>query len=195
MKTHKIAITVLLIAVLCPVLMAGAKNTAVLSNTELARPDCTLTLASHSQGVFQNQNLNQIETTEQKTYKQFPRYKSEGKATLLAFIPGFIFHGAGHFYANDKTTGLILLSIEILSIIIASDKFPGIDAEPLISDQPYETGNYVTYVCLFVFMGSWAYDFVHASTAARNYNNKVRSQILFSSDEYNDIKVTVSFAF
>src|SRR6185369_16498426 len=44
-------------------------------------------------------------------------YKDPNKAFLLAFFPGLLIHGYGHFYADDNLMGNVLLTGEIVSIV------------------------------------------------------------------------------
>jgi len=192
MKASLITIAVILVIIVCPALMANNNNEY---KTELRAPDYSLSLASHNQGIFQDQTLNQKDQTNAKNYKQHPRFKSERTATYLALFPGILIHGIGHLYAGDRTTGTILFGVEILVFLIAFDKVPGLEPENLWSYDRPNAGHFLSYACLFAFLGSWVYDFIHAGTAARNYNNRMRGKIIFSSDEYNDIKVSLSFAF
>ena len=145
--------------------------------------------------MFQDQNLKQTETTAQESYKQYPRYKSEQTATMMAFFPGIIVHGMGHIYAGAPITGVILFVTEMLSIPMIFESTSSIFYFGPYKQKYSGIKNGLEFTGILLFLGSWIYDFAHASTAARNYNNKVRSQILFSSDEYNDIKLTLSFAF
>ena len=186
-------IIVLITLTLCPALFAGASEAE--PNTELVQPDYTLALASHNQGILQDQNLNQSEQTNPENYKQYPRYKSEEKASMLAFFPGIIVHGIGHIYANAPITGAILFVAEMLAIPMIFNS-----TSSIFYFGPYERKysgikNVLEFTGVLLFLGSWIYDIAHASTAARKYNDKVRAQILFSGDNYNDIKVTLSFAF
>ncbi|HEY5038163.1 MAG TPA: hypothetical protein VIJ93_03720, partial [bacterium] len=44
-------------------------------------------------------------------------YKDPNKAFLLAFFPGLLIHGYGHFYANDNLMGNVLLTGEVVSVL------------------------------------------------------------------------------
>src|SRR5579885_329732 len=44
-------------------------------------------------------------------------YKDPNKAFLLAFFPGLLIHGYGHFYAGDNLTGNVLLTGEVISVL------------------------------------------------------------------------------
>ena len=187
------AILVLIALILCPALTAGSMEAEL--NTELVRPDYTLALASNNQGILQDQSLNQTESTDMKNQKQYPKFKSERTATLLAVFPGFLIHGIGHIYAGEPVTGTILFGMGILTLPAVYVLTAGIgvpnDNNGKITILDFTLGMAV----IALFVGSWAYDFSHASTAVRKYNDRVRGQIIFHSDEYNDIKVSLSFAF
>src|SRR5579862_4715127 len=44
-------------------------------------------------------------------------YKDPNKAFLLAFFPGLLIHGYGHFYADDDLMGNVLLTGEVVSVL------------------------------------------------------------------------------
>ena len=44
-------------------------------------------------------------------------YKDPNKAFLLAFFPGLLIHGYGHFYADDQLMGDVLLTGEVISVL------------------------------------------------------------------------------
>src|SRR5271157_2251878 len=44
-------------------------------------------------------------------------YKDPNKAFLLAFFPGLLIHGYGHFYADDNLMGNVLLTGEVVSVL------------------------------------------------------------------------------
>src|SRR5580693_7700057 len=44
-------------------------------------------------------------------------YKDPNKAFLLAFFPGILIHGYGHFYADDNLMGNVLLTGEVVSVV------------------------------------------------------------------------------
>src|SRR5579864_5901245 len=44
-------------------------------------------------------------------------YKDPNKAFLMAFFPGLLIHGYGHFYADDNLMGNVLLTGEVVSVL------------------------------------------------------------------------------
>jgi len=52
-----------------------------------------------------------------ETNRQTYFYKDPNKALLLAFFPGLLLHGYGHFYAGDNLMGATLFTGEIISVV------------------------------------------------------------------------------
>ncbi len=46
---------------------------------------------------------------------------SAEEATFIAVLPGFLFHGLGHFYAKDQTTGVVLLLTEAVGLFFINN--------------------------------------------------------------------------
>ncbi len=106
-------------------------------------------------------------------------YKDPNKAFLLAFFPGFLIHGYGHFYAEDHLMGDVLLTGEVVSVLsvglgvlIKSDTntFSG----GILGDKN-NAGNVGTNLIwggIIAFTGLWIVDMAHAPTAAKDYDDE-----------------------
>ena len=105
-------------------------------------------------------------------------YKDPNKALLLAFFPGLLIHGYGHFYAGDNLMGATLLTGEIISVVSIGlgivmqsdpDSFSGdifgstTEAKSLGKD--FIIGGAIAFGAL------WIIDMAHAPTAAKAYND------------------------
>jgi hypothetical protein len=104
-------------------------------------------------------------------------YKDPNKAFLLAFFPGLLIHGYGHFYADDHLMGNVLLTGEVVSVLsigfgalIKSDATTfsgGILGDSLNADH---VGTNLLWGGIAVFTALWIVDMAHAPTAASDYN-------------------------
>jgi hypothetical protein len=106
-------------------------------------------------------------------------YKDPNKAFLLAFFPGILIHGYGHFYADDNMMGNVLLTGEVVSVLsvgmgalIKSDTntFSG----GLLGDKTNAAniGNNLIWGGVIAFGALWIVDMAHAPTAAKDYNDE-----------------------
>ena len=115
-----------------------------------------------------------LETSHQNYF-----YKDPNKAFLLAFFPGLLIHGYGHFYADDHLMGNVLLTGEVVSVLsigfgvlIKSDTttFSG----GILGDS-LNAGNIGTNLIwggVAAFTALWIVDMAHAPTAASDYNSE-----------------------
>lgn len=106
-------------------------------------------------------------------------YKDPNKAFLLAFFPGLLIHGYGHFYADDNMMGNVLLTGEVVSVLsvgfgvlIKSDTTTfsgGLLGNP---NDANNIGTNLIWGGVIAFAGLWIVDMAHAPTAAEDYNNE-----------------------
>ena len=106
-------------------------------------------------------------------------YKDPNKAFLLAFFPGILIHGYGHFYADDNLTGNVLLTGEVVSVVsvglgalIKSDTNTfsgGLLGDP---NNASNIGNNLIWGGIIGFTALWIVDMAHAPTAAKDYNDE-----------------------
>lgn len=106
-------------------------------------------------------------------------YKEPSRAFLLAFFPGILIHGYGHFYAKDKLTGTALLTGEILSLAAigvgaAMDSSPSSFSGGIFGNdtQTARAGRDMVVAGAILFAVTWIADMVHAPTAAHAYNKE-----------------------
>ena len=103
----------------------------------------------------------------------YGRTKDPGKALFYALVPGLVVHGAGHFYAGDKTAGWVLVGGEVLSLcLIAYASRVRSDYKPLASDLDDETET-IGYFGLGLFVGTWIYDVIGAPIAVQRENREL----------------------
>jgi hypothetical protein len=106
-------------------------------------------------------------------------YKDPNKAFLLAFFPGLLIHGYGHFYADDNLMGNVLLTGEVVSVLsfglgalIKSDTttFSG----GLLGDSTNSNhiGDNLLWGGVIAFVGLWIVDMAHAPTSAKDFNDE-----------------------
>lgn len=106
-------------------------------------------------------------------------YKDPNKAFLLAFFPGLLIHGYGHFYADDNIMGNVLLTGEVVSVLsvgagalIKSDTNTfsgGVLGDP---NNANNIGTNLIWGGVIAFTGLWIIDMAHAPTAATDYDNE-----------------------
>jgi len=106
-------------------------------------------------------------------------YKDPNKAFLLAFFPGLLIHGYGHFYADDQMMGNVLLTGEVVSVVsfglgalIKSDTSTfsgGLLGTP--SDSA-NIGNNLMWGGVIAFTALWIVDMAHAPTSAKDFNDE-----------------------
>ncbi len=106
-------------------------------------------------------------------------YKDPNKAFLLAFFPGLLIHGYGHFYAEDHLTGDLLLTGEVISVLsvgmgalIKSDTNTfsgGLLGDP---NNAKDVGTNLIWGGVIAFTALWIVDMAHAPTAAKDYDDE-----------------------
>jgi hypothetical protein len=106
-------------------------------------------------------------------------YKDPNKAFLLAFFPGLLIHGYGHFYADDNSMGNVLLTGEVVSVLsvglgvlIQSDTNTfsgGLLGEPHNAEN---VANNLIWGGVIAFTALWIVDMAHAPTAAKDFNDE-----------------------
>ncbi len=106
-------------------------------------------------------------------------YKDPNKAFLLAFFPGLLIHGYGHFYAGDNLTGDVLLTGEVVSVLSVGlgaliDTNTNTFSGGLLG-TPSDAGNLASNLIwggIIAFAGLWIVDMAHAPTAAEDYDQE-----------------------
>lgn len=106
-------------------------------------------------------------------------YKDPNKAFLLAFFPGLLIHGYGHFYAGDNLMGNVLLTGEVVSVVsvglgvlIKSDTTTFSGGILGSSANSSNIGTNLIWGGIIAFTGLWIVDMAHAPTAATDYDDE-----------------------
>lgn len=106
-------------------------------------------------------------------------YKDPNKAFLLAFFPGLLIHGYGHFYADDNIMGNVLLTGEVVSVLsVGAGALIKSDANTFSggilgdSNNANSIGTNLIWGGVIAFAGLWIVDMAHAPTAASDYDNE-----------------------
>jgi len=103
----------------------------------------------------------------------YGKRKDPGKAFFYALVPGLVVHGAGHFYAGDKTAGWVLVGGEVFGLcLIAYAAGARSDYKPLASDLDDEAET-IGVFGVGLFVGTWIYDVIGAPLAVRRENRKL----------------------
>ena len=97
------------------------------------------------------------------------KLKDPNKAIFYAFIPGIIVHGAGHFYAGERTTGFLLLGSELVGATLIL----GGTSTGWGRSSPTRKGFTVALIGGTLFFGSWIYDIVKSPLVVQKQNQKL----------------------
>ncbi len=88
-----------------------------------------------------------------------------------ALFPGFITHGAGHFYAKDYNAGMSLMSAEIVSVILM-----GVGIQQLLTPEKESGDHNIPRIMLYTgtgaFLISWLYDIIFSPQVVKKYNSE-----------------------
>ncbi len=136
-----------------------------------------------------------LETSQNQAFAKEP-----SRALMLAFFPGILIHGYGHFYAKDKLMGTTLLGGEIISLAVmgfglAVKENPEDYQNSFLGSNSERRGkDMILYGALF-FGLTWVADVAHAPTAARNYNIEHNLQPAFSFRQDGSPTLTLAYRF
>jgi hypothetical protein len=144
----------------------------------------------------QNAGLSgSLESSQNQTFAKEP-----SRALLLAFFPGLLIHGYGHFYAKDKTIGTTLLGGEIISLAVmgfglAVKENPEDYNNSFLGGNPERRGKDMILYGGLLFGLTWIADIAHAPTAARDYNLEHNLQPAFSFNQDGSPVLTLAYRF
>jgi hypothetical protein len=99
--------------------------------------------------------------------------KDAGVAFLYAAGPGFLVHGAGHFYAGKTKTGAVLLGSEVVGGALLFIGAFGKGVSQMEGGEPWEYGDILMVFGGILFLGSWAYDMIGAPLAVQKENREL----------------------
>lgn len=157
-----VLITLLWTAILFPHFDASACN----RETYVSRKHWQNIRLHHSFNSFFAQQMQ--DTMRTKTTDSL-KLKNPNVAFFYAFVPGFFVHGAGHFYADEKKTGWILVAGEVVSLgVLTFSGFVGF-AESM-SGSPPTGSEMLALTGSIVFIGTWVYDLIGAPIAVKRNN-------------------------
>jgi hypothetical protein len=129
-------------------------------------------------------------------------YKDPNKAFLLAFFPGILIHGYGHFYADDNLMGNVLLTGEVVSVVsvglgvlIKSDTTTFSGGILGSSTNSSSIGTNLIWGGIIAFTGLWIVDMAHAPTAATDYNDEHGLKPIAYMGENNNPTLALAYRF
>jgi hypothetical protein len=107
-------------------------------------------------------------------------HKSVALGTVLAFVPGIAFHGAGHVYAGSYMKGFGLMAIEGACVAVgydtvrrAMDNANGMNGGGIPTDlSPFYTDAGIAVVTGLGFFWTWWDDIAGTGIAVNEYNKQ-----------------------
>ena len=99
--------------------------------------------------------------------------KDAGVAFLYAAGPGFLVHGAGHFYAGKTKTGAVLLGSEVVGGALLFIGGFGKGVSQMEGGEPWKYGDILMVFGGMLFFGSWIYDMIGAPLAVQKENREL----------------------
>ena len=129
-----------------------------------------LEVRSNSMSYLYTLTASQIDSESKgSSHPDSLRLKNPNTALLIAVVPGFVFHGSGHFYARKSLTGLALFATEAVGLMVwrRGGNFLGSSGGGTDAEQ-------VQFIIgMALFFGSWAYDLIGAPLAVNKENEKL----------------------
>jgi hypothetical protein len=95
------------------------------------------------------------------------KLKDPSMALFYSVVPGLVFHGAGHVYADRIPTAITLFGCELIG---AGLVFLGGVSQ---IEGPNDPGENAMFIGSVVFVGTWLYDFIGSPLAVNSYNRKM----------------------
>lgn len=95
------------------------------------------------------------------------KLKNPNTALLIAVVPGFVFHGSGHFYARKSLVGVALFATELVGLRL------GLRGTNPFGGSESNTEGTEVIAGMILFFGSWAYDLIGAPLAVNKENEKL----------------------
>jgi hypothetical protein len=155
-------ITFLWTAILFPYSDASTYN----QETYISRKHWENLRLRHSRNSFFAQQTQDTTTT--KTTESL-KLKNPNVAFFYASVPGFFVHGAGHFYADEKKTGWILVAGEAVSLGVLI--FSGlVGFAEAMGGEASTSPDMLALTGTIIFIGTWIYDLIGAPLAVKKNN-------------------------
>ncbi|MGB8656949.1 MAG: hypothetical protein WCE90_04080 [Candidatus Zixiibacteriota bacterium] len=100
-------------------------------------------------------------------------------ALALAAIPGFGYHGVGHWYAGETNTAMAIFGAECVGMALIGLAMGDISPEKYdqMTEEEKDRDDRRRDECALaggiIFLGSWVFDMVDAPLAAKRHNRKL----------------------
>lgn len=120
----------------------------------------------------QNQSTTDTGNSKQVINKNL-QLKDPNMALVYAAVPGFIVHGAGHFYAGNEKTGFVLLGIEFVGILLGGIGTLREFGEAMGAAEESPSPDLYLLGAAILFFGTWTYDLIQAPSEVRKYNEQL----------------------
>jgi hypothetical protein len=121
--------------------------------------------------------------------------KSRWMAVGIAAVPGFVFHGLGHFYAEDYLMGGVLAWTEFISIPMIIEGYLE-DQRNRTSQYPADDSSPAYMFGIAIFSISWFVDIYRSPIAVSKYNMRdTRSYYIQPKFDSHLVSVTVIYTF
>jgi TM2 domain-containing membrane protein YozV len=150
-------------------------------------------LYCYNSGLQLVKNMRITDLSSETTRKK----KSPLIALGIAFFPGIIVHGAGHFYAGKPKTGSLLLVGELVGVgciaagivVISLGVFTkvGTLGAADVTEEASGLASGLVYVGSGLFLGTWVYDIVFAPISCLRYSEQKNDYRI------NLVKLTLKF--
>lgn len=168
-KLILVSVTLFNLFLLSNTVQAGNNLTVSYSPTNISQA-LDFELRSNSMSYLYTSPANQTDSTKKVSARSDSlQLRSPNKALLIAFFPGFIAHGSGHFYARRSLTGLALFATESVGLVLwlrGSNFMGGSAGGPDAEQAQFIIG-------MALFFGSWAYDLIGAPLTVEKENEKL----------------------
>lgn len=162
----------IILFVLSNIAQAGNNPSVSYSPTNITQA-MDVAMRSNSMSYLYTLTSSQIDSVNKGSVQSDTlRLRNPNTALLIAVVPGFVFHGSGHFYARKSLTGLALVAVEATGLILwlrGSNFMGGSSGGPDTEQAEFITG-------MALFFGSWAYDLIGAPLAVTRENEKLMKE-------------------
>jgi TM2 domain-containing membrane protein YozV len=169
MRMKALLKTLLLVSlVICCSWREGHSSTNGFPSLYLRRGAASSAFAQHTASL----PSSQVQDSTRIHFSDSLRLKNPNLALAYAVIPGFIVHGAGHFYAGRRTTGIVLLACEVVGCTFFTVGALDQAVSHLEDAHPSDgaSGEGLIVIGTILFVGSWTYDMIGAPLAVQKYN-------------------------
>jgi hypothetical protein len=111
---------------------------------------------------------------EDKSLSDTLKLRNPNTALLLAIVPGFVTHGAGHLYAGKPLTALVLFGLGAVGGRMLIEGSAHLGFFKGFQSSGSETGYTIELLSgLALFMGSWIFDIVRGPQIIEERNERL----------------------